>query len=175
MWLALQRNDWLPALKKACHVVKKNAVTSEVVHDGLGITGITGGIPFPFPQSGLEAIWNVGNAGRMYSERLGKWHFWLTMIGFNITFMSQFFLGVAGMPRRIPDYALQFAPLNMVSSLGAFLLGASQLLLVYNIARAAAGYGKPATNEVWDGAQGLEFTLPSPPPHHTFEEQPVVT
>ncbi|MEI9914510.1 MAG: hypothetical protein WDN29_00345 [Methylovirgula sp.] len=56
--------------------------------------------------------------------------------------MSQFFLGVAGMPRRIPDYALQFAPLNMVSSLGAFILGAAQLLLVYNVIRAAAGYGK---------------------------------
>ena len=96
------------------------------------------------------------------------------MIGFNVTFMSQFFLGVAGMPRRIPDYALQFASLNLVSSLGAFLLGASQLLLVYNVFRAAAGFGKPATSQVWEGAQGLEFTLPSPPPHHTFDEQPVV-
>ena len=112
--------------------------------------------------------------GRMYSESLGKWHFWLTMIGFNVTFMSQFFLGIAGMPRRIPDYALQFANLNMVSSMGAFLLGASQLLLVYNVMRSWRGAGKKVTAAVWEGAKGLEFTLPSPPPYHTFETRPVI-
>ena len=112
--------------------------------------------------------------GRMYSERLGRWHFWLTMIGFNITFMAQFFVGIAGMPRRIPDYALQFADLNMVSSLGAFVLGAAQLLFVYNVIMTWRGVGRKATGQVWDGARGLEFTLPSPPHLHSFTEQPVI-
>jgi cytochrome c oxidase subunit I len=112
--------------------------------------------------------------GRMYNETLGRWHFWLTAIAFNITFMPQFFLGIAGMPRRIPDYALQFTDLNMVSSIGAFILGTSQLLLVYNIIRTARGAGTKATDRVWEGAKGLEFTLPSPPPFHTFTTQPMV-
>lgn len=112
--------------------------------------------------------------GRMYDERLGQWHFWLTMIGFNITFMPQFFAGIAGMPRRVPDYALQFADFNMVSSIGAFILGASQLLFVYNIVTTWRGTRDKATDKVWEGAQGLEFTVSSPPPYHTFTEQPVV-
>ena len=113
--------------------------------------------------------------GRMYDERLGQWHFWLTMIGFNITFMAQFFVGLAGMPRRIPDYALQFADLNMISSLGAFVLGASQLLFVYNVAKTWRGAGKKASDQVWEGARGLEFTVSSPPPYHTFTDQPVIS
>lgn len=112
--------------------------------------------------------------GRMYDERIGQWHFWLTMIGFNITFMPQFFAGIAGMPRRVPDYALQFADFNMVSSIGAFILGASQLLFVYNIVTTWRGTRDKATDRVWEGAQGLEFTVSSPPPYHTFTEQPVV-
>lgn len=112
--------------------------------------------------------------GRMYNERVGQWHFWLTMIGFNITFMPQFFAGIAGMPRRVPDYALQFADFNMVSSIGAFILGASQLLFVYNIVTTWRGTRDKATDRVWEGAQGLEFTVSSPPPYHTFTEQPIV-
>ncbi len=112
--------------------------------------------------------------GRMYNETLGKWHFWQTLIGFNLTFIPQFFLGIAGMPRRIPDYALQFAHLNMLSSVGAYILGSAQLLLVYNLIQVMRGVGKKATTQVWEGAQGLEFTLPSPPPYHTFETQPVI-
>lgn len=113
--------------------------------------------------------------GRMYNETLGKWHFWLTMIGFNVTFMPQFFLGIAGMPRRIPDYALQFTDLNQVSSLGAFLLGAAQLLFLYNVLRTWYGAGEKATARVWEGARGLEFTLSSPPPYHTFTVPPSVS
>ncbi len=112
--------------------------------------------------------------GRMYSEKLGKWHFWLTMIGFNATFFPQFLLGIDGMPRRIPDYALQFAHLNMASSIGAFVLGASQLLFLINIIKTAAGTGERASSKVWEGAQGLEFTVSSPPPYHTFLLPPVV-
>ncbi len=112
--------------------------------------------------------------GRMYSERLGKWHFWLTMIGFNATFLPQFILGIDGMPRRIAYYAVQYAPLNMASSIGAYILGAAQLILLYNVIRTMRGAGEPATAQVWDGAEGLEFTVPSPPPYHTFSTPPVV-
>jgi len=113
--------------------------------------------------------------GRMYSETLGRWHFWLTLAAFNLVFMPQFLLGIAGMPRRIPDYALQFAPLNMVSSIGAFALGATQLLFLYNILRTALGTsGAVASARVWEGSSGLEFTLPSPPPFHTFATPPAI-
>jgi len=111
--------------------------------------------------------------GHMYNETLGKWHFWLTTIFFNVTFFPQHFLGLAGMPRRIPDYALQFTEFNMVSSLGAFGLGLSQLLLVYIVYSTIKG-GKKATDEVWDNPEGLEWTVPSPAPYHTFETPPVV-
>jgi cytochrome c oxidase subunit 1 len=111
--------------------------------------------------------------GHMYNETLGKWHFWLTTIFFNVTFFPQHFLGLAGMPRRIPDYALQFTEFNVVSSLGAFGLGLSQLLFVY-IVWSTVKSGKKATDEVWDNPEGLEWTIPSPAPYHTFETPPVV-
>jgi cytochrome c oxidase subunit I len=71
--------------------------------------------------------------GRMYDMNLGKWHFWLSAIFFNVLFFPQHFLGLAGMPRRIPDYAVQFADWNMVSSIGGFAFGLSQLLFPYLI------------------------------------------
>ena len=92
---------------------------------------------------------------------------------FPFLLLPQFFLGLAGMPRRIPDYALQFSEFNAISTIAAFVLGLSQLIFVYNIISCARG-GQKATDKVWDGAQGLEWTLPSPPPYHSFNEQPVV-
>ena len=111
--------------------------------------------------------------GHMYNEKLGKCHFWLSTIFVNILFFPQHFLGLAGMPRRIPDYAVQFADWNMVSSLGGFGFGLSQLLLVWIVYKAIRG-GKKATDQVWEGAKGLEWTIPSPPPYHTFEKAPEV-
>ena len=111
--------------------------------------------------------------GHMYDERLGKWHFWLTAIFFNITFFPQHFLGLAGMPRRIPDYALQFTEFNVISTIGAFGLGIAQLLFVYVVYKCIKE-GEKATSEVWDHPKGLEWTLPSPPPYHTFETPPVI-
>jgi cytochrome c oxidase subunit 1 len=120
---------------------------------------------------GAVYYWMPKWTGHMYNERLGKWHFWLTAIFFNITFFPQHFLGLAGMPRRIPDYALQFTPFNMISSIGAFGLGLSQLLFLYIILQTVRG-GKKATAQVWEGAHGLEWTLPSPPPYHSFSTPP---
>jgi len=111
--------------------------------------------------------------GHMYNETLGKIHFWLTTIFFNVTFFPQHFLGLAGMPRRYADYPIQFVDFNQWSSVGAFGLGLSQLLFVYIIISTVRG-GKKATAEVWDNPEGLEWTVPSPAPFHTFEKPPVV-
>ncbi|MEK7815955.1 MAG: cytochrome c oxidase subunit I [Pseudomonadota bacterium] len=112
--------------------------------------------------------------GHMYNETLGKWHFWLTVISFNLTFFPQHFLGLAGMPRRIPDYALQFTDFNQWSTVGAFILGVSQLLWLYVVVKTVKG-GEKATDKVWEGAEGLEWTLPSPPPYHSFPTPPKVS
>ena len=111
--------------------------------------------------------------GHMYNEKLGKLHFWLSAIFVNVLFFPQHFLGLAGMPRRIPDYATQFADFNMVSSIGGFCFGLSQLLFIYVIYRCVKG-GVKATDKVWDEPRGLEWTLSSPPPYHSFTTAPEV-
>jgi cytochrome c oxidase subunit 1 len=119
-------------------------------------------------------FWLPKWTGHMYSERLGKLHFWLSAISVNVLFFPQHFLGLAGMPRRIPDYAVQFADWNMVSSIGGFVFGASQLIFLYIVVTAMRGAGARATGQVWEGAQGLEWTLTSPPPYHSFTDAPRV-
>jgi cytochrome c oxidase subunit 1 len=112
--------------------------------------------------------------GHMYDIRLATWHFWLSAISVNVLFFPQHFLGLAGMPRRIPDYNTQFTDWNMVSSVGGFVFGVSQLLFVWVIARCVRS-GTAATAAVWDAEQhGLEWTLPSPAPYHSFEDVPQV-
>jgi cytochrome c oxidase subunit 1 len=109
----------------------------------------------------------------MYDERLGRLHFWLSFVGVNVTFFPQHFIGLAGMPRRIPDYALQFADWNMVSTAGAFLFGFSQVFFLFIVIKTVMG-GKQATDQVWEGARGLEWTVDSPAPYHTFSIPPKV-
>lgn len=113
--------------------------------------------------------------GHMYNMKLATAHFWLSTIFVNVLFFPQHFLGLAGMPRRIPDYSTQFADWNMVSSIGAFGFGLSQLLFAWIIIQSARG-GVKASDKVWDTAQphGLEWTLSSPPPYHSFEVAPEV-
>jgi cytochrome c oxidase subunit I len=111
--------------------------------------------------------------GHMYDERLGKIHFWWSAISVNVLFFPQHFLGLAGMPRRIPDYPLQFADWNMISSIGGFAFGTAQLLFLYIVIKTIRG-GKQATDQVWEGAEGLEWTIPSPAPYHTFETAPEI-
>jgi cytochrome c oxidase subunit 1 len=113
--------------------------------------------------------------GHRYNEKLAKVHFWMSTISVNVLFFPQHFLGLAGMPRRIPDYAVQFAEFNMISSVGGFLFGFSQLIFLYIIIKTIRG-GEKATGEVWEGAKkhGLEWTLPSPVPYHTFETPPKI-
>jgi cytochrome c oxidase subunit 1 len=111
--------------------------------------------------------------GHMYNETMGKVHFWLSFVFFNMTFFVQHFLGIAGMPRRIPDYAVQFADFNQISTIGAFGFGMSQLLFLYNVIVCIKG-GEKAPAKPWEGAEGLEWDVPSPAPYHTWEVQPVV-
>lgn len=111
--------------------------------------------------------------GNMVDETLGKTHFWLSFIGLNLTFFPMHFVGLAGMPRRIPDYALQFADFNMVASLGAFLFGASQVFFLFVVIKTIRG-GQKATAEVWENPEGLEWTVASPAPYHTFSTPPEV-
>lgn len=125
------------------------------------VFAIIAGIYYWFPK------WT----GHMMSEKLGKWHFWLTVISLNITFFPMHFLGLAGMPRRIPDYALQFTDFNMVATVGAFIFGFSQLLFLINILVSLFN-GKKAPAKPWEGARGLEWTLPSPMPYHSFIDPP---
>jgi len=112
--------------------------------------------------------------GHMYNERLGKIHFWTATIAVNLTFFPMHFTGLAGMPRRIPDYSLQFADFNMISSVGAWLLGLTQVFFLYIVIKTIRG-GVKATDQVWEGAEGLEWTIPSPAPLHTFETPPVIS
>ena len=111
--------------------------------------------------------------GKMYNETLGKIHFWMTTIFVNITFFPMHFVGLAGMPRRIPDYAVQFTDFNMIASVGAFGFGLSQLLFVY-ILYLTLRQPVTAEDKTWDGAEGLEWTLPSPAPYHSFDTPPKV-
>ncbi|VAW82889.1 Cytochrome c oxidase polypeptide I [hydrothermal vent metagenome] len=111
--------------------------------------------------------------GNMYNEKLGKWHFWLSTISLNVTFFPMHFTGLAGLPRRYADYELQFTSWNQVSTIGGFVFGLSQLFFMYIIIKCIRG-GKKATDEVWEGAEGLEFTIPSPAPYHSFVTPPEV-
>lgn len=118
--------------------------------------------------------WMPKWTGKMYNETLGKAHFWIAFVGFNLTFFPQHFVGLAGMPRRIPDYALQFADFNMISSMGAFIYGGAQLFFLFIILHTIVKGKKNTDEKTWEGAHGLEWTIPSPAPFHTFTTPPTV-
>jgi cytochrome c oxidase subunit I len=128
-----------------------------------------------FAIMGAVYYWIPKWTGHMYNMKLATWHFWLSTIFVNVLFFPQHFLGLAGMPRRIPDYAVQFTDWNMVSSIGGFGFGLSQILFAIVIIQCIRG-GKQATAKVWDDARpnGLEWTLSSPPPYHSFTTAPEV-
>jgi cytochrome c oxidase subunit 1 len=126
-----------------------------------------------FATMGAVYYWLPKWTGNMYSERLGRIHFWTAVLGLNVTFFPMHFVGLAGMPRRIVDYSLPFSDLNLVSSIGAGILGLTQILFLYIVVKTVRG-GEKATDQVWESAEGLEWTVPSPAPHHTFETPPHV-
>jgi cytochrome c oxidase subunit 1 len=116
--------------------------------------------------------WFPKMTGRMYNERLGKLHFWLTFIAFNATFFPMHFLGTQGMPRRVADYAPQFAGWNMFISIASFVLGASFIIFVYNMIVSWAR-GPRAVSNPWRSLT-LEWQVSSPPPFFNFDEVPQV-
>jgi cytochrome c oxidase subunit 1 len=118
--------------------------------------------------------WIGKMSGRQYNELFGKIHFWTFFIGVNLTFFPMHFLGLAGMPRRIADYPDAFAGWNAVASIGAYIGYAATLWFVF-VALHTIFAGKRVGANYWgEGATTLEWTLSSPPPHHTFDELPVV-
>jgi cytochrome c oxidase subunit 1 len=117
--------------------------------------------------------WAPKWTGVMIAEWKGKLHFWWSLIAFNITFFPMHFLGLAGMPRRYADYPMQFADFNAIASVGAFAFGFAQVYFIFGVLiPAMRGKGEPAPAKPWEGAEGLEWEVPSPAPFHTFETPP---
>ncbi|MGN6195326.1 MAG: cytochrome c oxidase subunit I [Ginsengibacter sp.] len=128
------------------------------------IFGLLAGLFYWFPKM----------TGKMLDEKLGRWFFWLFVIGFNGTFLVQHLLGILGMPRRVftyPDLPW-YGVLNMISTIGAFIMGGSVLLLLYIVFKSIRS-GKDAGKDPWDGFT-LEWLTTSPPQLKNFDEVPVV-
>ncbi|AWK75553.1 cytochrome c oxidase subunit I [Rhodococcus oxybenzonivorans] len=121
-------------------------------------------------------FWFPKMTGRMMDERLGKWHFWTTFIGFHGTFLVQHWLGAEGMPRRYADYLPPdgFTTLNMISTVFAFVLGISTLPFLWNVFKSYR-YGEVVTvDDPWGYGNSLEWATTCPPPRHNFIEIPRV-
>jgi cytochrome c oxidase subunit I len=132
---------------------------------GGSILGLFGGIYYWYPKI----------FGRQLSDKLGKWHFWVTLIGFNVTFGPMHILGLQGMPRRIYTYAsnMGWNLWNMVSTIGSFTIAAGTCIFIYNVWKTHAE-GVPAPDDPWD-ARTLEWITPNPTPAYNYLEVPVVT
>jgi cytochrome c oxidase subunit 1 len=121
-------------------------------------------------------FWFPKMTGRFLDEPLGRLHFWLTFVGFHVTFLIQHWLGNIGMPRRYPDYLPTdgFTTLNTVSTIGSFVLGASVLPFVWNVVKSWR-YGEITTaDDPWGYGNSLEWATSSPPPRHNFTSLPRV-
>jgi cytochrome c oxidase subunit 1 len=112
--------------------------------------------------------------GYVYSEKLAHLHFWVTFIGVNLIFFPMHFLGLAGMPRRIPDYPDAFAGFNAISSYGSYISAVGVLIFLITVVHAFVRKERAAGNPWGEGATTLEWTLSSPPPFHQFNELPVI-
>ena len=118
--------------------------------------------------------WFEKVSGVKYNEFLGRLHFWLFFIGTNVLFFPQHFLGMQGMPRRIVDYPDAFASWNKVSSIGYVIMASSMLVFLVMLLEAFVRRRRGVANPWGEGATTLEWTLPSPPPFHQFNELPVI-
>jgi cytochrome c oxidase subunit 1 len=120
--------------------------------------------------------WFPKMSGRMISEGLGKLHFWITFVGVNVTFFPMHFVGLAGMPRRIPDYPDAFAGWNMVATYGSYISAFGVLIFLLALVRAYSSGARISANpwEVDDSVMTLEWTVPSPPDFHSYDELPEI-
>ena len=116
--------------------------------------------------------WFPKMTGRMYDETLGKIHFWTTFVFFNLTFAPMHLVGIEGMPRRVADYADQFATWNLIISLASFGVGLSTLVFLYNMVVSWKG-GPRASANPWR-ALTIEWQVSSPPPIFNFDSVPTV-
>ncbi|CAM5307435.1 aa3-type cytochrome oxidase subunit I [Streptomyces atroolivaceus] len=121
-------------------------------------------------------FWWPKMTGTMLDERLGKIHFWTLFVGFHTTFLVMHWLGAEGMPRRYADYlaADGFTALNTLSSIGAFLLGASTLPFLYNVWKTARTGKRIDVDDPWGYGRSLEWATSCPPPRHNFVTLPKV-
>jgi cytochrome c oxidase subunit 1 len=118
--------------------------------------------------------WFPKMSGRMHSEFLSHLHFWIFFIGVNMIFFPMHFLGLDGMPRRIPDYTPAFTYWNHFATIGYMVMASSMVVFFVNLIYAFVA-GKRAGDNPWGvGATTLEWTLSSPPPYHQFETLPVI-
>jgi cytochrome c oxidase subunit 1 len=117
-------------------------------------------------------FWWPKMTGKMLNDRLGKIHFWLLFVGFHTTFLIHHWLGAAGMQRRVADYHSSFTTLNAISSAGAFLLGLSTLVFLYNVYLTARTAPRVAVDDPWGYGNSLEWATSCPPPRHNFLEIP---
>jgi heme/copper-type cytochrome/quinol oxidase subunit 1 len=127
-----------------------------------------------FPLFGAFYYWYPKFTGRLMSERLGRWNFWLFFIGFNATFFPMHWLGLHGMTRRVYTYpaGIGWDAMNLVATLGAFTIATSVGLFIVNVVRSRR-HGEPAGADPWGGGT-LEWASASPPPAHNFDALPVV-
>ena len=158
-------------------VILANASIDRVFHDTYYVVAhfhYTMSLGAVFAAFAGFYYWIGKITGRQYNECLGKIQFWLTFIGVNLTFFPQHFLGMAGMPRRVPDYPDAYAGWNYISSIGSTMGMIATFLLVY-IAFDTVFRGKKCPANPWgEGADTLEWTLPSPPPYHCFNTLPKI-
>ncbi|HKC26820.1 MAG TPA: cbb3-type cytochrome c oxidase subunit I, partial [Jatrophihabitans sp.] len=119
-------------------------------------------------------FWFPKFTGRYLDERMGKLHFWLSFVGFHLTFLVQHWLGEAGMPRRYADYLPtdNFTTLNTVSTIGSFVLGSSTLLFLWNVYRSYRYGERTSADDTWGFGNSLEWATTSPPPRHNFHSIP---
>ncbi|MEH6525787.1 MAG: cytochrome c oxidase subunit I [Sneathiella sp.] len=118
--------------------------------------------------------WFAKMTGYNYSEKLAHLHFWVTFIGVNMIFFPMHFLGLAGMPRRIPDYPDAFAGFNAIASYGSYVSAVGVLIFLITVIHAFMRGERAADNPWGEGATTLEWTLSSPPPFHQFNELPII-
>ncbi|CAN5377643.1 cytochrome c oxidase subunit I [soil metagenome] len=158
-------------------VVLANGGVDDVMHDtyyvvahfhyvlSLGaVFGLFAGFYYWFPKM----------SGKMYNEFLGQLHFWVFFLGVNVLFFPMHFLGLSGMPRRIPDYNVAFAYWNGIASHGYEIMAAGMVVFFINLIWSLAAGKKAPANPWGEGATTLEWTLTSPPPFHQFETLPVI-
>ncbi|GAA3229842.1 cytochrome c oxidase subunit I [Actinocorallia longicatena] len=117
-------------------------------------------------------FWWPKMTGKLLDDRLGKVHFWLLFIGFHTTFLVQHLLGAEGMPRRYADYAKEYEGMNLLSSVGAFVLGGSTLVFLWNVFITARNGRRVAADDPWGYGGSLEWATSCPPPRHNFVRIP---